>query len=283
MSTMQEPATLKAATTYNMAADHFDSEPLAFWGRHGNAAVDLLDLVPGNRVLDVGCGTGASAIPAAKAVGSNGYVLGLDVAENMLNCARRKAAAESLSNIEFETRDMTNLGRATGQFDAVIGVFSVFFAVDIEAQLAKLWGRVRPGGKLLVTVWGTDAFQPAAAVFSDELRAMNPDVRTGLRPWERVANPVSFQQSLLEAGIPVAQLWPVADTQALSAPEDWWTIAMGSGYRWEIEQLTPREQASLREKVAARLGSEGVSEVYTNVIHAVAEKPLACGLSSACT
>ena len=272
MSTMQEPATLKAATTYNMAADHFDSEPLAFWSRHGKAAVSLLELAPGSRVLDVGCGTGASAIPAAKAVGAHGYVLGLDVAENMLNCARRKADAEGLANIEFETHDMTNLGHAAGQFDAVISVFSVFFAVDIEAQLAKLWARVRPGGKLLVTVWGAGAFQPAAAIFFHELRVMKPDVRTGVRPWERLADPTRFRQSFLDAGVPAPHLWPVADTQTLSAPEDWWTIAMGSGYRWEIEQLTPHEQASLRESVAARLCGEGVGGVCTSAIHAVAEK-----------
>lgn len=152
MNTMQEPATLKASTTYSMAADHCDAEPLSFWSRHGKAAVDLLELTPGSRVLDVGCGTGASAIPAAKAVGPEGHVLGLDVAAKMLNCARRKAREENLSNIDFETRDMTSLGVETGQFDAVISVFSVFFVVDMERQCERLWRLVRPGGKMVVTV-----------------------------------------------------------------------------------------------------------------------------------
>ncbi len=275
MSSMQEPATLKAATTYNMASDHFDAEPLSFWNRHGKAAVDLLDLTPGSRVLDVGCGTGASAIPAAKAVGPEGHVLGLDVAAKMLNCTRRKARLEDLSNIKFETRDMTTLGAETGQFDAVISVFSIFFVVDMERQCERLWRLVRPGGKMVVTVWGINAFQPAAAIFSEELRWLKPDAHTGARPWARLADTASFRQTLLDGGVTAPQFWPVTDTQPLATAEDWWTVAMGSGYRWEIEQLTLGDQTSLRESVTARLRSEEVCEVGTSVIHATAMKPVA--------
>ena len=57
-----DAAKLKAATTYNAAADHFDDEPLHFWTRIGRRTIDRLELQDGATVLDVGCGAGSSAI-----------------------------------------------------------------------------------------------------------------------------------------------------------------------------------------------------------------------------
>jgi ubiquinone/menaquinone biosynthesis C-methylase UbiE len=96
MEKIVDPAKLKAATTYNAAADHFDDSPLAFWDRYGRATVERLRLKRGSAVLDVGCGSGASAIPAAKIVGPQGRVVGVDLAERLLAMAREKAAAQKL-------------------------------------------------------------------------------------------------------------------------------------------------------------------------------------------
>jgi hypothetical protein len=80
MDTISEPSKLKAEMTYNAAADHFDDGPLAFWDRYGRRTVEKLSLLPGSSVLDVGCGSGASAIPAAIRVGPHGRVIGVDLA-----------------------------------------------------------------------------------------------------------------------------------------------------------------------------------------------------------
>ena len=61
-------AKLKAEKTYNAAADNFDAEPLAFWDRYGRRTVERMQLRSGAHVLDVCCGSGASALPAAQAV-----------------------------------------------------------------------------------------------------------------------------------------------------------------------------------------------------------------------
>jgi 2-polyprenyl-3-methyl-5-hydroxy-6-metoxy-1,4-benzoquinol methylase len=128
-------AKVKAAATYDAAADHFDDEPLGFWKRIGERAVARLALPAGASVLDVGCGTGASALPAAQAVGPNGFVVGVDLSARLLDRARTKAAMRHLTNVEFHLADMAALGFPDGHFDAVVSVFSIFFVPD----------NVRPG------------------------------------------------------------------------------------------------------------------------------------------
>lgn len=71
---------LKTEKTYNAAADNFDAEPLAFWDRYGRRTIERMGLEPGANVLDVCCGTGASALPAARTVGPKGSVIAVDLA-----------------------------------------------------------------------------------------------------------------------------------------------------------------------------------------------------------
>src|SRR5215510_4873141 len=144
-----EKAKEKAAASYNAAADHFDDEPLSFWDLIGKRTVNNLKLQAGAKVLDVGCGTGASALPAAQAVGKNGLVVGVDLAARLLDRARTQAAG--LDNVEFRVADMTALNYPDSSFDAVVNIFSIFFVPDMEGLVRELWRMVRPGGKLAVT------------------------------------------------------------------------------------------------------------------------------------
>ena len=274
MNMMQNPLRMKAAATYDAASDRFDAEPLGFWARHGEQAVARLRLKPRAWVLDVGCGTGASALPAAAAVGLDGQVIGIDVADKMLAVARVKAAAQSLYNTHFEQADMTVMAYDDETFDAVVSVFSIFFVPDMERQAKALWRLVRPGGQLAVTVWGPDAFQPLARFFADELRRVRPEAQELVRPWERLTQPENLRALLRKAGAPEAAIETAVDRQPLEQAEDAWTLIMGSGYRWEVEQLAMEQRAALKDAMLRRVVREGVDKVETSALHAVARKPL---------
>ncbi len=123
MLTITEPAKLRAAATCNAASDHFDDAPLVSGTGMGNTLSIGLRSAPGARVLDVGCGTGASALAAARQVGPTGEVIGIDLAERPLEIARQKAASRNLGNVEFRVADMERLSYPDQHFDAVICVF----------------------------------------------------------------------------------------------------------------------------------------------------------------
>src|SRR6185369_1814491 len=103
-----EAAKRKTATTYNAAADFYDHPANTFWERYGRRTLERIGLTPRHRVLDVCCGSGASALPAARLVAPNGSVVGVDLAENLLALAREKAKQLNLTNVEFRSGDMTN-------------------------------------------------------------------------------------------------------------------------------------------------------------------------------
>jgi ubiquinone/menaquinone biosynthesis C-methylase UbiE len=166
----QGDAKAKAAATYNAAADFYDDPANSFWDRFGRRTIERLGLRTGEHVLDVCCGSGASAFPAAEKVGPDGSVLGVDLSERLLELARTKANDQRLQNIKFRTGDMLDLRLPRSQFNGVVCVFGVFFVPDMPAAVRALWDVVRPGGRLAITTWGPRFFEPATTAFWSAIR-----------------------------------------------------------------------------------------------------------------
>jgi ubiquinone/menaquinone biosynthesis C-methylase UbiE len=267
-----DPAKLKAATTYNAAADHFDDGPLAFWDRYGQRTIERLRLKPGSVILDVGCGSGASAIPAGEIVGPDGRVIGVDLAERLLAMARSKAVAQRLENIEFRRADMETLGYPDASFDAVVCVFAIFFVPDMVKQVKELWRMVRPGGQLAITTWGPRMFEPGSAAWWAAVKQFRPDLVSAFNPWERIVTPQAVSQLLADSGIREAEITAEDGHQALQSPDDWWTVVQGSGYRWTLEQMDYDTLARVRDTNLETLRKSDTKLIETNVIYATATR-----------
>ncbi len=270
---MPENTQDRAAFTYNAAADFFDASPLGFWDYFGRRTIELASLPIGSRVLDVCCGTGASALPAAEAVGPTGNVIGVDLAKELLELARRKAVQQRLGNIEFEVGDMLSLRFPAKSFDAVVCVFGIFFVPDMARAVSELWSRIRPGGQLAKTTWGPNFFQPGSDAFWRSIKDVRPDLYKGFNPWDRINNPANFTKISNEAGIAPPTIVPENRLHSVNSAEDWWTIVLGSGYRGTIEQLNPEERQKVKETNLAFIRDEKISAIETNVLYALATKP----------
>jgi SAM-dependent methyltransferase len=134
---------------------------------------------PGMRVLDVACGTGNTALPAARA---GGQVTALDFAPNLLEQARARAAREGLT-IRFEESDMEALPHADASFDLVMSTFGVMFAPRPDQVAAELIRVCRPGGKIVLASWTADGFigqiQQIMATYSPPPPAMVSPLQWG--------------------------------------------------------------------------------------------------------
>jgi len=108
---------------------------------------------PGERVLDVGCGTGATAIPFAAAVGPTGHVTGVDISEPMLGQCRENIAKAGARNITLVLADAQVHRFAADSFDLLISRFGVMFFADPVAAFTNLYAGLRRGGRLCMAVW----------------------------------------------------------------------------------------------------------------------------------
>ncbi len=110
----------------------------------GEALVGELDLRPGMAVLDLGCGDGTTALPAAQR-GAN--VLGVDIAENLVAAGNARAAAAGLDNLRFQVGDASDLQDLRDEsFDLVVSIFGAMFAPRPDDVAREMAGRVPDGG-----------------------------------------------------------------------------------------------------------------------------------------
>jgi ubiquinone/menaquinone biosynthesis C-methylase UbiE len=268
----KEEAIARAATVFNAASDYFDAPALSFWNRFGQQTIDQLALSSGARVLDVCCGTGASAIPAAIQVGAQGQVLGIDVAESLLEQARQKARQQGLENIEFLYGDFENLGLPSESFDAIVCVFGIFFVPDMVDAVRELWRMVRPGGKLAITSWGKKVFEPANQVLWELIEAERPDLCKKFTPWERISDPASLEALLAAGGATQVKVVAASGTHQLATADDWWTMVLGGGMRGTIDQLDSATQERVRQANLQFLRTQEVDALEVDVLYAIAQK-----------
>ena len=262
----------RAALTYGAAADHYGLAPLAFWDRFGADTVSRLPLAPGGNVLDLCCGHGASAIPAARAVGATGRVLGVDVAQPLLDLALARAAGEGLANVEFRQGDATCTGLPTGCFDAVVCVFGVFFAADMEAFIAEMWRLVRPGGVLAVTTWGPGLFEPANSVFWECIGAVEPSLFKAFNPWDEITSAGALEDLFARAGAAPASVHAASGRHCLAHSDNFWDIVLGSGYRATVDALSPEQYNRVHDRLLGQLRSNAVTTLRTDVVFGTAQK-----------
>lgn len=189
-------------------------------GSFGRRAMDLLALGPGQRVLDVGCGTGRTTIDLAGRVSPDGTTVGLDIAPSMLRVARASADGKGVDNIEFIVGDAQSDDLGREAFDAVFSQFGVMFFSDPEAAFSNLHRALRKGGRIAFACW-QEVFAnewmlvPGSAVLTvtGELPPMPDPGQPG--PFS-LADPDHLDRLLLGAGFGSIDVLPHAEQVVVS-------------------------------------------------------------------
>jgi len=162
--------------------------------------VEYAKLSSGQQVLDVACATGFSTMPAARVVGDMGKVIGIDVADKLLEVARAKADSAGLSNVEYRVGDAEVLEFKDASFDAVICASSIFLFRDIPKALLE-WHRVlKTGGTIAFSSFEKDHLQPVSGLLDEHLARYEGRAPTGQQPEGQTDTPGKCRELLKDAG-----------------------------------------------------------------------------------
>ncbi|MGZ8260179.1 MAG: class I SAM-dependent methyltransferase, partial [Caldimonas sp.] len=112
---------------------------------------------PGERVLDVACGTGRLALDVAPALGPSGNVVGVDLSAAMVEAAHRRAAEQGVGNAAFRRMDAESLDLSEASFDIALCALGLMYVPDPGRALREMARVLRPAGRIGVAVWGERA------------------------------------------------------------------------------------------------------------------------------
>lgn len=142
--------------------------------RHSEAVFPALPVRPGDRVLDVGCGFGDTAIRLAERVGPEGAVVGIDCCDAFLDFAREEIAARGLKNVSFMRGD-AEIALPAEAFDFVFARFGTMFFANPVAGLRNMRKALRPGGRMVHIVWRRRVDNPWLSMAKDVVLRFLPE------------------------------------------------------------------------------------------------------------
>jgi SAM-dependent methyltransferase len=168
---------------------------------------DLTGFAPGERVLDIGCGTGAHALAVAERTAPDGEVLALDISEPLLERTKERARA---ANLPIKTMHAdAQVAMFPGTFDVVTSRFGVMFFEDPAAAFANMAKALKPGGRLVFAAWGPVSINPwwrlPTAVASARLGALPPTPNHAPGPMG-LADEAYVKAELAKAGLEEASV-----------------------------------------------------------------------------
>ncbi len=210
----------------------------------------------GMQALDLGSGTGYPALLAAQVVGASGRVIGMDLADQMLVAADRKAKHLGLTNVSFRTGDVTTLPFDRASFDAVTSRFCLMFLPEIPKTASEIARVLKPGGWVAAAVWSAPDKNPSIRL---PLQAIGQVI--DLPPPDpaapgifRLATPGDLAGMLQQAG-----LTDVTDQEFLAE----WSYASAEDYYTSLTEI-----AAPIQNLMAKLSDAQQRDAKRLIIHA---------------
>ena len=219
----------------------------------GEALVGSLGITSGLKVLDLGCGDGTTALPAAR---RGADVLGVDIARNLVEAGINRAKAEGLTNCRFQEGDATNLSAlADRSFDLVISIFGAMFApkpFDVAKEMTRV---TRPGGRIVMGNWIPNDPTLVAQILKISSAYSPPPPEGFISPmtWGIESNVI---ERFAAAGVPAERISFVKDTYTFntSAPPGAFLNDFRTYYGPTMNAFAAAEQTGRSAELQQELG-----------------------------
>ncbi|NAZ87149.1 class I SAM-dependent methyltransferase [Kineococcus indalonis] len=253
-------------------ADAWDGAEGRYWAAHHRrfdavladhqpAFAAACGLGPDDDVLDIGCGTGATTLAAARTA-ERGTALGVDLSSPMLQVARSLARQQGVGNARFERADAQVHPFAPAGFDAAISRTGAMFFGDPDQAFANIRRALRPGGRLTLLTWQPSERNPWFAAFTGALLGTVPAPPPGSPGPFSMSEPERVSRLLARAGFCDVEVTGLARPATYGATvEDAHDFLLGL-LGWMLQQRRPAERPraaqALRETLAEHAGARGV-------------------------
>ncbi|MGD9695026.1 MAG: methyltransferase domain-containing protein [Thermoleophilia bacterium] len=226
----------------------------------GNRGVNLYDspvawtsLMAGERVLDIGCGTGGAARAAARAVGEDGMVVGLDVSPECLAEAQARTPAEM--PVLYRRGDVQAMGTVPDRaFDCVTASLVLEQVGDLDRALAEVYRVLRPGGRFVATVTSFDRLRPVDAAFMGTVIAVvgrhAPGALAGRASRASIPQEPADARAFRDAGLATVEEQDVQFAVMMEDEEDAWAFFSRTDIAHLLDEAGIEE---LRAKLARRM------------------------------
>ncbi len=252
MSTPQQ-----VAAVFSRVADTYDAVGIPWFTPIAAGLVEALDPRPGERALDIGTGRGAALLPLAEAVGPDGTVLGIDIAERMIELTARDVA--HLPHVELRVADASDPELPAASYDVVCASLVAFFMPDPQAALSAWTSLVAPGGRLGIATFDRqdERWETLDALFGPYLPQQMLDARTSGRtgPFGSDAGVAGL---LEHAGLVDVRTSHATVRVRLESVEQWDRFSRSHGQRAMWDHVPADDQGQVRRHAAALLDGWGL-------------------------
>lgn len=260
---------------FDGAAATYDRAGPSLFAQWGARLVELMDLKPGDRLLDVATGRGAVLLPAARQVGPSGRAVGIDLSAAMVEDTARTAATLGLNQVSVVRMDAEQLDFADASFDAVACAFGLFMFPAQQVALGEMARVCRAGGAAGFSVFGRTPppFDPAWPIFGQQASAYGSAVRL---PQRVALTPGELVDILDRAGFREVKVISETTNAIYPTEDHWWAFQLTLGTRATILAMDEATRARFKEDYFTNLRPlfqpDGL-HLSANVLYAVVRNP----------
>lgn len=221
------------AGVFSRAASTYDRIGPPFFAHFGRRLVELARIRRGAQVLDVATGTGAVLFPAAEQVGPHGYVVGVDLADPMVQAAAAEIRRQGLANAEVCRMDAERLAFPDAAFDFVLCGLSLFFFPHLQRSLTEFRRVLRRDGRVAVTTFA-EQDEPSRRV-DKLLKAYQVEYKLMLHS---LRTPAEIEAAAQKAAFNDIQVTREEVDFVYADEEEWWAMSWSHGLRAALERMT---------------------------------------------